>query len=578
MKNIRICLAAAVLAAFAALFLSPSAVFARNPAVTRAASAADDALAGRMDAFLSSIYKPGEPGAAVLVKKNGRILLRKGYGLADMELGVPIAPDMVFRLGSITKQFTAVGILKLAEQGKLSLDDDVTAFLPGYPTGGKAVTLKRLLTHTSGLVSYTDLPEWLPLRRKDMSLEELVDLFKDKPAEFSPGERWQYCNSGYVLLGAVIEKVSGMTYAEFVRKEIFEPLEMRHSDYDSPTRIIPRRIGGYQKGNEGYENAPYLSPTQPYAAGALLSSVDDMTVWIESLLAGRLIKRETLEKAFTPGILNNGRTTGYGYGWFISTYHGRRIIEHGGGINGFITAMLFAPEDGVSVILLTNAIGDGRDPEADAFRLAALALGDPYVDPAPVVLEEKDLEPLVGVYVNERGVDRFITREGGRLFAQRAGGAKYELFPLSADEYFFKDSLSRMRVRGKAGAVEGLEFTERIGPVDDYARTDRPLPAPRVEASLDPALYDRLTGVYELSPDFTITITKEDGRLMGMATGQPKVELFPESETDFFLKVADARIVFTLDASGQAVGLTLYQNGLALPAKKIKSSFETPFS
>jgi D-alanyl-D-alanine carboxypeptidase len=229
------------------------------------------------------------------------------------------------------------------------------------------------------------------------------------------------------------------------------------------------------------------------------------------------------------------------------------------------------PEDGVFVAVLTNGIAEGRDPEAEGFRVSTLALGDSYVDPTPVSLGEMDIEPLVGVYVNDAGVERYITRDGARLFSQRTGGAKFEVHPLSPMEFFYKDSLSRIKVRRtEDGGIGGLEFTERIGPVDFFVRTDKPLPKERKEIILDPAVYDRLVGEYELNPGFTITITRDGRRLMGQATGQENVELFPESETAFFLKVADARIVFSLDASGKATGLTLCQGGLELPAKKIK--------
>ncbi|NTU52026.1 MAG: serine hydrolase, partial [Candidatus Aminicenantes bacterium] len=186
--------------------------------------AADEALAKKIDAVMSEIYKPGQPGAAVIVRKNGETVFRKGYGMADLELGVPVEPDMVFRLGSITKQFTAVAILLLAQEGKLGLQDEITKFLPDFPTQGRRITVEHLLTHTSGIQSYTDLPEWLPLWRKDFTLKELIDLFKDKPMQFGPGESWAYNNSGYVLLGAIIEKVSGKTYEGFIEAAIFQPL------------------------------------------------------------------------------------------------------------------------------------------------------------------------------------------------------------------------------------------------------------------------------------------------------------------------------------------------------------------
>src|SRR4030042_1214216 len=315
----------------------------------------DKDLSAQIDKLLSDVYKPGQPGAAVLVKKQGQVILRKGYGLANLELNVSVEPDMIFRLGSITKQFTAVAILMLAEDGKLSLQDEITKFLPDYPTQGKKITVEHLLTHTSGIKSYTDLPEWLPLQRKDMSVSEIIDLSKDKPMEFAPGERWEYCNSGYILLGAIIEKVSGKPYADFLQERIFGPLGLQSSCYASTSRVIPRRVPGYSKGNAGFENAPYLSMSQPYAAGSLASSADDMAPWTESLLSGKLLKRETLERAFTSYKLQDGLDSGYGYGWGISNYEGHALIEHGGGVYGFLSYCPFFSADQGFAALLTKS-------------------------------------------------------------------------------------------------------------------------------------------------------------------------------------------------------------------------------
>ena len=394
------------------------------PAVAPAAPAGpaqktvDDALAKRIDVVMAEIYKPGEPGAAIIVRKDGRTIFRKGYGMADMELGVPVEPDMVFRLGSITKQFTAVSILMLAEQGKLSLQDEITKFLPDLPTQGRTITIEHLLTHTSGLKSYTNLSEWLPLWRKDMTVREIIDLTRDKPMEFAPGERWNYNNTGYVLLGAVIEKVSGLTYEDYVNKMMFGPLGLKHSYYGNAERIIPRRIPGYQMGKDGFVNAPYLSMTQPYAAGSILSSVDDLAIWNDAVFSGKLIKKEWLDKAFTPYPLKNGESTGYGFGWFIANYQGHRIIEHGGGIHGFSTYEMTLPEDRIFLAILTNSAVGGRDPEPRAFKIATLLLGKPEPERKAITLPEMDIEALVGVYENADGQARYITREGSQVFSQ----------------------------------------------------------------------------------------------------------------------------------------------------------------
>lgn len=541
------------------------------PLTQARAAGPDDALAAKIDAVMAAVYKPGQPGAAILVQKDGRTIIRKGYGMADLELGVPVAPDMVFRLGSITKQFTAVSILLLAQEGKIGLQDEITRFLPDYPTQGKRITVEHLLTHTSGIQSYTDMSEWLPLWRKDMTLEELIGLFKDKPMLFEPGRSWSYNNSGFVLLGAIIEKVSGKTYEQFVDERIFKPLGMTSSYYGSTERIIPRRVPGYEKGQSGFVNASYLSMTQPYAAGSLLSTVDDLARWSEAVFGGKVVGKAWLEKAFTPFELANGESTGYGYGWFIADIGGHRSIEHGGGINGFTTYEMTFPEDHLFIAILTNSAIAGRDPEPRAVKIAWLALGLTEPERKVARVAAKDLDGIAGVYVNERKDECYVSRSGDKLFAQRKGGAKDELYPASPTEFFLKDNPARFTFIKAGGPVTGLRIQSRIGPAQIFAKTDRPLPQERQAVKIDPALYDRLAGEYELAPNFIIAILRRGDRLISQATGQPEVELFPESETRFFLKVVDAQIDFTLDASGRATGLVLHQGGQDLPARKIKT-------
>jgi len=529
------------------------------------------ALAKKIEAVMSRVYKPDEPGAAVIVRKDGKTIFRKGYGLADLELGVPVAPDMIFRLGSITKQFTAVSVLILAQEGKLSLRDEITKFLPDYPTQGRKITVEHLLTHTSGIQSYTDMSEWLPLWRKDMTVKELVDLFKDKPMQFEPGASWAYNNSGYVLLGAIIEKASGRTYADFVQERIFKPLGLKGSSYDDTERVVPRRVRGYQKGDGGFVNAPYLSMSQPYAAGSLMSTVDDLAVWSDAVFSGRLVRKEWLDRAFTPFVLANGESSGYGYGWFVGDFAGHRSIEHGGGINGFATYELTLPEDRVFVAILTNSAVEGRDPGPRAVEIAWLALGLAEPERKAVPVAAGDLDAIAGVYANESRQEYWFSREGAKLFAQRQGGEKNELYPASPTEFFLADKPARFDfVKDAAGRVTGLRVRSRIGPVQVFAKTGKPLPSSRQEIEIDPKLYDRLVGDYELAPNFLISIIRRGDKLISQATGQSEVEIFPESELRFFLKVVDAQVDFTVDALGRVTGLVLHQGGRDLPARKIK--------
>jgi CubicO group peptidase (beta-lactamase class C family)/uncharacterized protein YneR len=537
--------------------------------------ALDMDLTQAIDALVEPVCKPSEPGAAVIVARNGTVVFRKGYGLANLELGVPIEPQMVFRLGSITKQFTAVAILMLVEQGALSLDDDLTTFWAHYPTHGHRITVEHLLTHTSGIKSYTSMPEWLSLWRQDMTVEEIIALFKDQPMDFVPGDRWAYSNSGYHLLGAIIEKVSGQTYEQFLTQHIFDPLGMTHSGYDHVERIVPGRVAGYQKGSEGYENAPYLSMTHPYAAGGLLSSVDDLVLWDEALYKDKLLAQDTLEQAFTPAVLRTGTATGYGYGWGMTSYEEHRMIEHGGGIPGFLTYAIRLPDDHLFVAVLMNSTAAEPPPEQLAVKIAALAIGHPYQEPVAITLDTATLDAYVGVYqVDENEHDeQVVTRDGDWLSIQRTGGKREEILPLSPTEFFFKDSFARFATRLRftttdEGAVTSLEVRGRFGPAESATKTGKALPQARQTVTLDPAVYDRYVGRYEIAPGFSITVSREADRLMVQATGQDKIEICPESSTSFFLKDVDARIEFVQDAGGTVTGLVLHQGQHAFPGKR----------
>ncbi len=425
-----------------------------------------------IDELLSGVLKRNEPGGAVIVTRKGETLFRRGYGQADMELKVPIQPDMVFRLGSVTKQFTAVAILMLEEQGKLSVSDPITRFLPDYPTGGQAITIEHLLTHTSGIKSYTSMPEWLSKWRTDMSLGSLIDMFKNQPMDFKPDERWLYDNSGYILLGAIIEKASGQSYEDFIEKKIFEPLGMKDSCYDRTEQIIPKRVKGYQRSANGFQNAPYLSMTQPYAAGSLASTVDDLALWDAAVWSNQLIKKESLAKAHTPHRLADGRSTAYGYGWSLGSYEGHRTVEHGGGIHGFASYVLSMPDDGIYVAILTNgSAGPKMSPQRLAIQMAAIAVGKPVQEPKAISMTPEQLKRYTGVYSAGENQEHTISLEENQLFWQPKGGPKTSIYALSETEFSVKDSLTRIEfVLDSSGVASRLVIRPRVGMVAEATK------------------------------------------------------------------------------------------------------------
>ena len=406
------------------------------------ASKSDEELATRLDRMLSEAYLADEPGAAVIITRDGSQILRKAYGMADLELGVPMEPDMVFRLGSITKQFTASAILLLEQQGKLSVKDSITKYLPNYPVHGLNITIEHLLSHTSGIFNVTSIPGYMKDSvRRDLKIDELIQVFSSQPMEFPPGQLWSYSNSGYVLLGAIIERVSGQSYAEFIERDVFTPLGMTNSYYGGH-QIIPRRVSGYQGRSGQYRNADYLSMTQPHAAGSLLSTIDDLARWDAALYTGQLLTRKSFEKMTTRFRLNDGETTDYGYGFLLSTLRGHPVVEHAGGIHGFVASAMRIPDERIYIAILSNNPGRRPGPGYWVRKIGAEILGNPFTEWKEVQLDSEVLSRYVGAYRINDDLEEILTVENGKLYTQQSGRRKQQALPASATNFFYKNSLT----------------------------------------------------------------------------------------------------------------------------------------
>ncbi len=514
-----------------------------------AAGIARGEIASDLDAIASSYYSATEPGAAVLVIKDGETLLRKGYGLADLEQGIPIEPDMVFRIGSVTKQFTAAAILLLAEEGKLSVEDDLRKLLPDFPTSGRTITIAQLLTHTSGIRSYTDMPDFGGKMREDMSVDQIIALFRDQPLAFEPGEKYAYNNSGYVLLGAIVEKVSGKTYETYLREKIFEPLGMSQTYYGSASRIIPKRAQGYDGVNAEFENAEYLSMSIPYAAGSLLSTVDDLAKWDRALYGTGLLSQASLDKWWKPFSLASGESIHYGYGWSISSYEGHAVVSHGGGINGFTCYLLRMPEDRVFVTVLTNKNDEKANPGVVARKLAAAAIGKP-VDEATVALDPGALAKHAGLYRTSSGArylvkldaDRLLLRrfgdehpEGGRTRNpgpnERLNRAAGKLLPTSESEFLVEDSLTQARFEGAKGLV-----VEDWGRVERAERSNEPFDD---ESRVLAAVQKLFDGVTAKDGEAMRAVLDRDARLVRTETRSGAPQTRPMSAADFVTRILE---------------------------------------
>jgi CubicO group peptidase (beta-lactamase class C family) len=431
-------------------------------------------LAPKADEIVNAYVKQAKFSGSVLIAKGGKVVLSKGYGMANYELEVPNTPQTRFRLGSITKQFTSMAIAQLVERGLVNIEDPITKYLPDFPkeTGDK-VTVYHLLTHTSGIPSFTNFKDYQQIKMNPFSGEKLIAWLKDKPLEFTPGEKFNYNNSGYFLLGYMIEKVSGKSYEQYLKENIFEPLGMKNTGYDHNKEIMKNRAAGYTAKGKEIENAEFIDMTVPGGAGALYSTAEDLYLWDRALYTEKLVKKSTLEKIYTPFKSN------YAWGWVVNEQYGHKRITHGGGIDGFNTTIVRFVNDDICIIALSNRIPAALD--AMSQRLAALLFGEKYE------LPQEDI-------------------------------------PISA----------------------------------------------RKEIHVDAKLFDAYVGEYELRPGLTVTVTKEGDKLKAQITGQPQAEIFPESESKFFLKVTNAQVAFLKNDKGMVDTIVLYQGGREIAGKKIK--------
>lgn len=369
----------------------------------RSTQASREAVAHAADSIADAIIKRGRVAAMSIAVTRGRdTLVMTGYGLADVEKEVPATAQTVYRIGSVTKQFTSVAVMQLVEQGKLSLDDDVTKYVPNAPTHGRRVLVRHLLNHTSGVPSYTDVgPVFGRVMRLDLSKDSLIAIVKDDSLQFEPGSHFYYNNTGYFLLGMVIERVTGKSYGDYLREALFAPNGLTSTVYCSNSPLIKRRAQGYEVRASGLVNADYISMDLPYAAGSLCSSVGDLAAWTRLLHGGKLVNASSFTTMTTPAKLTSGRPMQYGFGLFMDTLGTHRRIHHGGGINGFISELAYYPDDSLTVVVLSNTAPAPSEQVAD--NLARVALGMPYLPerptpPADLPIPADEVARLAGNY------------------------------------------------------------------------------------------------------------------------------------------------------------------------------------
>lgn len=390
-------------------------------------------LTAKFDEYTASEVNRGRFSGAILIARDGKVLMNKAYGLANIENDVPNTPQTRFRIGSLTKQFTAMAILILQERHKLNVQDSICKYLPQCAEAWQPITIHHLLTHTSGLPDYMYTVNLTQEETAYSPLARDIERLRKGSLEFVPGTKFNYCNSGYVLLGHIIEKVSGKSYGDFVRDSIFEPLKMVNTGYDYNGLILKHRAVGYSLRGETLITAPFVDMSVPFAAGGLYSTVEDLYLWDQSLYTEKLISKKSLDMMFT------SFKKKYGYGWFIDEQFKRLCISHGGRIEGYMSSIERFPNEKLTVIVMSNldTVSSGRVSR----NLAAIAFGMTLSRlPARQAIEvdPRAYDAYLGEYEIVRNLVVTVTREETKLLAQATGYSKIEFFPESEIEFFAK--------------------------------------------------------------------------------------------------------------------------------------------
>ena len=551
------------------------------------AALAQDVLE-RVDAFLTAAHEAGQFDGSALVARGDEIAYERGFGQAERSWGIPNAPDTRHRIGSVTKQFTAALVLQLVEAGEIELDAPITRYLPDYPAAQGAVTVHQLLSHTGGIPEHTNRPDFVDIMRDPVAPEAFLEVFSGEPLDFEPGSAYRYSNSGYFLLGVIIERVTGQPYAEALRQRLLEPLGLSDTVYQDNTTVLDRMASGYDRVGADVRHTAYIDTGIPYAAGMMVSTVRDLHTWTRALHAARPFESaETLTRMTTP-VMNS---YAYGIDNSMMPMGGKmvRAIGHSGGIPGFRSMLIYFPESEETVALISNT-----SDEAGALARSVgqiLHGGDVPLPTRPLALTLSEIIETDGVDAalararearasGERFDENQLNQVGYALLGEgevesaiRVFALNVELFPDAANPY---DSLGEAYVaaRDPENASANYLRSLELDPSNDNAREMLRrigVEPPEAEAvALTPEALEPLVGRYALAPTFVIEITREGTQLYGQPTGQPRVALTPLTATRFEVVGVDAQVSFTLEGAGPATTLTLHQNGRNQPGARVE--------
>ncbi|HWB05493.1 MAG TPA: serine hydrolase [Verrucomicrobiales bacterium] len=537
-------------------------------AVTRFATA-EVSLEDGIKARLGELTKKELPGVAVLVARDGKVAFQGGFGMADVDRKTPVTVETKFRIGSVTKQFTAAAILKLAEEGKLSLTDPLKKFFPDFPGAG-GITLHQLLTHTSGIHSYTSKPEFIGRVTKPIEPGKLIEWFQNDPLDFAPGAGFLYNNSAYFLTGELVAKVSGKSYAAFLAETFFEPLGMKNTGVYVNASPPAGMATGYSVTDKKAAAALDWDMSWAGGAGALYSTVGDMLRWSEALFGGKILKEASYKEMITPVKLAEG-VDGmvYGCGLLLSEVRRLPAIGHGGGLNGWSSDLIYFPQQHCTIVALSNAMpgAPGFEPAGIARSIAEKFLAEDIKKLPPVkedtTVDKKTYAGLAGRYDYKNAV-MTVSVENDRVYAQLTGQPKNEIFPSGPDQFFWKVTDARVTfLRDAKGVVTAARHTQG----------GSTFKAPRLEEAavkLTAAELDAVVGKYQYGPLGVLTVSRDGDSVFAQLTGQQKFPIFAKSALEFEWRVVKASVRFEKDKDGNVTKAHHTQNGSTFEAARMK--------
>jgi CubicO group peptidase (beta-lactamase class C family) len=533
------------------------------------ASALPQGFKAEADALLARSYPADGPGASVAISQSGKIVYEGHRGLADIPAQRAISAGTVFRIGSITKQISAAVLLQLVAEGKVGLDDPLAKYLPTYPNGS-AITMRELLNHTSGIQSYTSIPGWMVEARtnKAYTTEAMIAEFAQLPATSKPGEAWSYNNSGYVLVGAVIEAVTHRPWYDEVNRRIAAPLGLHSLRYGVDEPQITAMAKGYTEGDDKTVTlANRIHMSVPAAAGALAATATDVTRWGHALHHGEIVAAPFYQQMIAPTKLPNGTVAPYGFGLETGTLRGLATIGHSGGIFGFASDSIYVPQDDVFVTVLTNSDHPHTSAGTVMRRLAAMAVGKAYPVFTQKPLDARSLDPFVGTYKLD-DKDRILRVEDGKLLYVRPEGATSELVPVGAGRYAFGlDTVSWIELKRDVAGKPTMTVYVDGEDVDGPASRVGPVPPVAPDFTVPAATLKRYVGNYT-SPVGKIVVAAEPGDILTFKlASQAAIRLHATSATDFDVERVGAKVHF-VDEGGAIKRLELTQGGRTLPATR----------